>query len=178
MGRCPRSRERSDCLCNGQDDLGGCGGGDLRSAPPTRSARVPGRSSVGSSVSRRIFENTFPPRLEPRYASSGSARVRAGSTPATSTGRRNRANLDEAPGYARCLVSFMDEVCRFVCRLGRSRRWKWTPKETGKRTSQRRPVKRSRTTSTTRGLAEVPPVAVPLPMLDPEPSVVPGVGAS
>ena len=25
---------------------------------------------------------------------------------------------------------------------------------------------------------EVPPVAVPLPMLDPEPSVVPGVGAS
>ena len=26
--------------------------------------------------------------------------------------------------------------------------------------------------------AEVPPVAVPLPMLDPEPSVVPGVGAS
>ena len=27
-------------------------------------------------------------------------------------------------------------------------------------------------------LTEVPPVAVPLPMLDPEPSVVPGVGAS
>ena len=27
-------------------------------------------------------------------------------------------------------------------------------------------------------LSEVPPVAVPLPMLDPEPSVVPGVGAS
>ena len=27
-------------------------------------------------------------------------------------------------------------------------------------------------------LNEVPPVAVPLPMLDPEPSVVPGVGAS
>ena len=26
--------------------------------------------------------------------------------------------------------------------------------------------------------SEVPPVAVPLPMLDPEPSVVPGVGAS
>ena len=28
------------------------------------------------------------------------------------------------------------------------------------------------------GTTEVPPVAVPLPMLDPEPSVVPGVGAS
>ena len=28
------------------------------------------------------------------------------------------------------------------------------------------------------GGLEVPPVAVPLPMLDPEPSVVPGVGAS
>ena len=28
------------------------------------------------------------------------------------------------------------------------------------------------------GRLEVPPVAVPLPMLDPEPSVVPGVGAS
>ena len=28
------------------------------------------------------------------------------------------------------------------------------------------------------GNGEVPPVAVPLPMLDPEPSVVPGVGAS
>ena len=28
------------------------------------------------------------------------------------------------------------------------------------------------------GSSEVPPVAVPLPMLDPEPSVVPGVGAS
>ena len=28
------------------------------------------------------------------------------------------------------------------------------------------------------GTDEVPPVAVPLPMLDPEPSVVPGVGAS
>ena len=27
-------------------------------------------------------------------------------------------------------------------------------------------------------VGEVPPVAVPLPMLDPEPSVVPGVGAS
>ena len=30
----------------------------------------------------------------------------------------------------------------------------------------------------TKSPIEVPPVAVPLPMLDPEPSVVPGVGAS
>lgn len=36
--------------------------GDLRSAPPTRPARVPGRSSVHSSVSGRIFENISPPR--------------------------------------------------------------------------------------------------------------------
>ena len=108
-------------------------------------------ASVVSSVRPRVFENVIPPRLEPRLAPSGFARGRAGSPPAASTARSNRANLYGATCYARCLVSFLDEVCRFVCRLGRSRRWKWTPKETGKRTSQRRPVKRSKTTSTTRG---------------------------
>ena len=34
------------------------------------------------------------------------------------------------------------------------------------------------TALTVADMPEVPPVAVPLPMLDPEPSVVPGVGAS
>ena len=49
MGRCPLSRERSDCLCNGQDDLGGCGGGDLRSVPRLVSGRsVQVRVQVGT----------------------------------------------------------------------------------------------------------------------------------
>ena len=40
------------------------------------------------------------------------------------------------------------------------------------------PLPTNKSEAVSSGGVEVPPVAVPLPMLDPEPSVVPGVGAS